>query len=58
MKGYAPAKTSLANLYPSGRGVQKDEAEAVRLLQEAEQQGDPSAHLLLEKARKHGWWGM
>lgn len=55
---YAPAKTSLANLYLTGRGVEKDEQEAVRLLQEAEQQGDQSAHLLLEKARKQGWWGM
>lgn len=55
---YAPAKTSLANLYLSGRGVEKDEAEAVRLLQEAEQQGDQSAHQLLDKARKQGWWGM
>jgi len=57
-QGYAPAKTSLANLYLSGRGVAKDEAEAVRLLQEAEQQGDQSAHQLLDKARKQGWWGM
>lgn len=57
-QGYAPAKTSLANLYLSGRGVEQDEQEAVRLLQEAEQQGDQSAHLLLEKARKQGWWGM
>ena len=55
---YAPAKTSLANLYLSGRGVEKDEAEAIRLLREAEQQGDQAARLLLEKARKHGWWGM
>lgn len=58
MQNYAPAKTSLANLYLSGRGVEKDEAEAVRLLQEAEQQGDQSASLLLDRARKHGWWGM
>jgi hypothetical protein len=57
-QGYAPAKTSLANLYLSGRGVEKDEAEAVRLLKEAEQQGDRSAHQLLDKARKQGWWGM
>jgi hypothetical protein len=55
---YAPAKTSLANLYLSGRGVEKNEQEAVRLLQEAEQQGDQSARLLLEKARKQGWWGL
>jgi hypothetical protein len=58
MKDYAPAKTSLANLYLSGRGVEKDEGEAVRLLQDAEQQGDQSARLLLERARKHGWWEM
>jgi len=45
-------------LYLSGRGVEKDEAEAIRLLREAEQQGDQAARLLLEKARKHGWWGM
>jgi TPR repeat protein len=57
-QGYAPAKTSLANLYLSGRGVERDEQEAVRLLQEAEQQGDRSAHRLLERARKQGWWGM
>lgn len=58
LQDYAPAKTSLANLYLSGRGVAKDEEEAVRLLQEAEEQGDQTAHLLLEKARKQGWWGM
>ena len=55
---YAPAKFSLANLYLTGRGVEKNEAEAVFLLKEAEQQGDQSAHLLLEKARAHAWWGM
>ncbi len=55
---YAPAKFSLANLYLTGRGVEKNEAEAVSLLKEAEQQGDHSAHLLLEKARAHAWWGM
>lgn len=55
---YAPAKFSMANLYLSGRGVKKDVDEAVRLLTEAERQGDKSAQALLNTARGRGWWGL
>ncbi len=55
---YAPAKTSLANLFLSGRGVEKNESKAISLLKEAENQGDRTARIMLEKAHNNGWWGL
>ena len=55
---YAPAKSSLAQLYLDGRGVEKNTEIAVGLLQEAEVQGDEYAKVLLDKARQNGWWGL
>lgn len=53
---YAPAKTSLAVMYMNGLGVGKNRKHALELLEDAKQDGDPSAKKLLEKGESRGWW--
>ena len=53
---YAPAKFTLAHLYLSGRGTEKNINEAVELLKQSANAGYQAAIDLLRAAKKNGWW--
>jgi clan AA aspartic protease (TIGR02281 family) len=42
-QGYAPAQNNLGIMYEQGRGIARDDTEAVRLYRQAAQQGDAAA---------------
>jgi uncharacterized protein len=53
-RGHAGAQTFLGMLYEAGRGVDKDEAEAVRWYRKAAEQGYPGAQTNLGFMYEHG----
>ena len=52
-QGYANAQSNLGVMYNNGRGITKDEAQAVAWFRKAAEQGDANAKTILEQLESH-----